>query len=48
MRSISICRRVSPAFVVCCLLSVTEVILFEYTGWPVCNDMKQGSVNQVF
>ena len=18
------------------------------TGWPVCNDMKQGSVNQVF
>ena len=20
----------------------------RYTGWPVCNDLKQGSVNQVF
>ena len=20
----------------------------EYTGWPVCHDMKQGAVNEVF
>ena len=23
-------------------------VMAVYTGWPVCNDLKQGSVNQVF